>query len=136
MSPASCITHCEITGFFVTEADDYSSNGSADAVFRVLLVSRVVVGKALKRRVNASDLTELPCGYHSVREDICEHGDIDSTILQLIGEPGEDLNFQEHVVYTNDAIRPAYLVVYGHVPEDDSKLKAMISTLFKTPIAS
>jgi len=50
-----------------TEADDYSSNGSADASFRVLLVGRMVVGKALKRRTNATDLTELPCGYHSVR---------------------------------------------------------------------
>ena len=58
-----------------------------------------------------------------------------SQILQIIGEPGEDLNFQESVVYDNDAIRPAYLVVYGDVPEQDSKIKAMISTLFKTPVA-
>jgi len=102
-----------------SKADDYSSNGSADASFRVLLVGRMVVGKALKRRTNATDLTELPCGYHS-----------------LIGEPGEDLKFQEHVVYDNDAIRPAYLVVYGYASEDDSKFKAMISTLFNTPIVS
>jgi len=102
-----------------SKADDYSSNRSPEAVFRVLLVGRVVVGKTLKRRTNATNLTELPCGYHS-----------------LTGDPGEDLNFPEHVVYDNDAIRPAYLVVYGDAPEGDSKLKAVISTLFKTPIAS
>jgi hypothetical protein len=50
----------------VTEADDYSSNGSPNAVFRVLLVGRVVVGKSFTRRINAASLTELPCGYHSV----------------------------------------------------------------------
>jgi len=61
---------------------------------------------------------------------------MDLQTSQLIGEPGEDLKYQEHVVYNNDAIRPAYLVVYGQAPEDDSKLKALISTLFKTPIAS
>jgi len=124
------VDHC------VTEADDYSSNGSADAGFRVLLVGRVVVGKALKRRTNATDLTELPCGYHSVRAAIYRNNGVNLQKWQLIGEPGEDLKFQEHVVYDNDAIRPAYLVVYGQAPGDDSKFKAIISTLFNTPIAS
>ena len=49
-----------------TEADDYSANSSSDATFKVLIVSRVVVGKSLKRKTNATNLTELPCGYHSV----------------------------------------------------------------------
>jgi hypothetical protein len=96
----------------------------------------VVVGKTLKRRTNATNLTELPCGYHSVCVDHCRSDGIDSQISQLTGEPGQDLNFPEHVVYDNDAIRPAYLVVYGDAPEEDSKLKAVISTLFKTPVAS
>ncbi|KZP04321.1 ADP-ribosylation [Athelia psychrophila] len=100
-----------------SKADDYSSNGSAEAGLKVLIVSRVVVGKSLKRKMNATNLTELPCGYHS-----------------LVGEPGEDLNYSETVVYDNDAIRPAYLMVYGAKPEE-SKLKNMISTLFKTPVA-
>jgi len=69
MSSVLLVTDCERL-IFASEADDYSSNGSADAVLRVLLVGRVVVGKALKRRTNATDLTELPCGYHSVRADI------------------------------------------------------------------
>jgi hypothetical protein len=74
----------------------------------------------------------LPLGaYEPFRSD-----GIDSSIPQLIGEPGEDLNYQEHVVYDNDAIRPAYLVVYGEAPEEHSKIKAVISTLFKTPVAS
>lgn len=96
----------------------------------------MVVGKALKRRTNATNLTELPCGYHSVGAGFYRNGGIHLQVSQLVGEPGEDLNFQEHVVYDNDAIRPAYLVVYGEVPEDDSKLKAIITTLFKTPVAS
>ncbi|KAF7969837.1 hypothetical protein HWV62_25900 [Athelia sp. TMB] len=100
-----------------SKADDYSTNSSSDATYKVLIVSRVVVGKSLKRKTNATNLTELPCGYHS-----------------LVGEPGEDLNYSETVVYDNDAIRPAYLVVYGDAPEE-SKLRNMISTLFKTPVA-
>lgn len=53
-----------------SKADDYSSNSSPDAKLRVLIVSRVVVGKSLKMRKNATDLNELPCGYHSVREAV------------------------------------------------------------------
>lgn len=46
------------------------------------------------------------------------------------------MNYPETVVFDNDAIRPAYIIVYGEAPEDDSKFKTMISTLFKTPVAS
>lgn len=37
------------------------------------------------------------------------------TVLQVIGEPSStgSLNYDELVVYTNDAVRPGYLVVYG-----------------------
>jgi hypothetical protein len=31
---------------------------------------------------------------------------------QVYGEPGGDLNYDELVVYTDHAIRPAYLVMY------------------------
>jgi hypothetical protein len=49
-----------------------------------------------------------------------------------------DLNYEETVVYRNDAIRPAYLVVYGEAPEPskESKLKALVTTLLRTPLAS
>jgi hypothetical protein len=56
--------------------------------------------------------------------------------LQLVGEPGGDLNYEETVVYDNDAIRPAFLIVYGDRPEFKSKLHSLIATLFKTPLAA
>ncbi|KDR68590.1 hypothetical protein GALMADRAFT_78358 [Galerina marginata CBS 339.88] len=111
------------TGIYTTacssKADDYTLNGDQSSKFQVQLVSRVVVGNPHKRRQNSTGLTEPPCGHHSV-----------------VGEPGVDLNYEETVVYDNDAIRPAYLVVYGEMPESKSKLRALITTLFKTPLAS
>jgi len=79
-----------------SKADDYSSNLHEGATFRVLLMGRVVVGNAFKTRKNHTTCTGLSHPYHS-----------------LIGEPGVHLNYEETVVFSNDAIRPAYLVVYG-----------------------
>ena len=31
---------------------------------------------------------------------------------QILGEVGDSLNYDELVVYNNDAIRPSYLVMY------------------------
>lgn len=33
-------------------------------------------------------------------------------VKQVYGKPGKDLNYDELVVYTDRAIRPAYLVMY------------------------
>ena len=52
----------------VTEADDYTVNFEQDSTLRVILVNRVVVGRASHRQKNATSLTEPPFGYHSVRE--------------------------------------------------------------------
>ncbi|KAK2460258.1 hypothetical protein APHAL10511_007647 [Amanita phalloides] len=86
-------------GIYITacssKADDYSKNTAKNAAFHVLLVNRVVVGKSYKTLHNATDMTEPPSGYHSVH-----------------GKPGADLNYEETVVYNNDAIRPAYLLVF------------------------
>ena len=49
-----------------TEADDYMLNGDESSKYRVLLVNRVVVGNPHKRRLNATNMFEPPCGYHSV----------------------------------------------------------------------
>ncbi|KAJ7472736.1 hypothetical protein FB451DRAFT_1339532 [Mycena latifolia] len=105
-----------------SKADDYF-RGLPDFPFRAVLVNRVVVGNPLNRQHNAEDLTEPPTGCRT---------------------PGGDLNYGETVVYTNEAIRPAYLIVYTtggpHLEVHDdlkpSDLKSMISMLFKTPIAS
>ena len=53
-------------------------------------------------------------------------------IPQVIGEPGVDLNYEETVVYDNNAIRPAFLVVYGDIPHWQkirSKLQSLAYTL-------
>ncbi|KAF8972246.1 hypothetical protein BDZ97DRAFT_1783891 [Flammula alnicola] len=107
-----------------SKADDYTLNGDESSTLRVLLVSRVIVGNPHKRRQNATGMTEPPCGYHSASH------------FSVIGEPGVDLNYEETVVYDNDAIRPAFLVVYGDMPETKSKLHSLITTLFKTPLAA
>jgi len=112
------------TGIYTTscssKADDYMLNGDESSKYRVLLVSRVVVGNPLKRRCNATNMIEPPCGHHSV-----------------IGEPGVDLNYEETIVYNNDAIRPAFLIVYGDTPQKTrSKLQSLALTLFKTPLVS
>ncbi|KAF9037693.1 hypothetical protein BJ165DRAFT_1532341 [Panaeolus papilionaceus] len=112
------------TGIYTTscssKADDYTYNADDSAKLRVMVVSRVVVGNPLTRRKNATSLTEPPEGYHSV-----------------IGEPGIDLNYEETVVYDNDAIRPAFLIVYGDMPvQSKTKIQAIIANLFKTPVVS
>lgn len=40
-----------------------------------------------------------------------------------MGVTGDDLNYEETVVYTNEAIRPVYLVTYGTHPERVGKLR-------------
>ncbi|KAH9969953.1 ADP-ribosylation [Russula compacta] len=53
------------------------------------------VGNAVKLTVTDQTLTKPPVGYDSV-----------------IGEPGGDLNYDECIVYNNEAIRASYLIVY------------------------
>ncbi|KAF9061126.1 hypothetical protein BDP27DRAFT_1385423 [Rhodocollybia butyracea] len=104
-----------------------ASNSALNTNLRVLLVSRVVVGKPHNRRHNATHMNQPPTGHHSV----CD----------VVGLPGVDLNYEETVVYRNDAIRPAYLVVYGPstppkpVKRIHSKAHTLLSSLFKTPVA-
>jgi hypothetical protein len=83
-----------------------------------MLVNRVLVGKAATlTRTNVS-ITKPPKGYHSIE-----------------GKPGIDLNYPETVVYDNDAIRPAFLIIYSDTPYD-SNLVSKITKLFRTPLAS
>ncbi|KIJ98116.1 hypothetical protein K443DRAFT_133580 [Laccaria amethystina LaAM-08-1] len=117
-----------------SKADDYTNNADNNCNLRVLLVNRVIVGKPHKRRQNATNLTEPPCGHHSV--SMFSSQTHPCLLVQVIGEPGVDLNYEETVVYSNDAIRPAYLVVYGdEPPRTQSKMQTLIKTLFKTPLA-
>lgn len=79
-----------------TEADDYSKNTLSYARRKTLLVNSVIVGRTCNMRYNARHLQQPPRGFDSVT-----------------GTPGGDLNYEETVVYENDAIRPAFLIVYG-----------------------
>ncbi|KAI0695394.1 hypothetical protein BC835DRAFT_1414907 [Cytidiella melzeri] len=106
-----------------SKADDYSSNLSEKATLRVLLVNRVVVGRTHRLRRSNRTLTAPPWGYHSIT-----------------GEPGDDLNYEETVVYSNEAIRPAFLIVYGDKPPPQKravgrglKLKSTVRRMFTAP---
>ncbi|ESK86721.1 hypothetical protein Moror_15211 [Moniliophthora roreri MCA 2997] len=104
-----------------SKADDYFHSWLQGFKCRVTLVNRVVVGKACRRRYNATELTKPPPGYHSV-----------------VGVPGADLNYEETVIYDDDAIHPAFLIAYTDSAESQpqSRAAALLSTLFKTPVAS
>ncbi|KAI0277036.1 hypothetical protein BGY98DRAFT_655667 [Russula aff. rugulosa BPL654] len=70
----------------------YDGNASPN---RAMLLNDVVMGKAIKLRTTDESLMEPPPGYDAV-----------------IGEPGGDLNYDECIVYKNDAIRASFLIVY------------------------
>ncbi|KAH9967395.1 hypothetical protein BC827DRAFT_588739 [Russula dissimulans] len=76
-----------------SKANDYSA-GSASPN-KAMLINDVVVGRAIKLTITDTSLTQAPSGFDAV-----------------IGEPGGDLNYDECVVYNNDAIRPSFLVIY------------------------
>jgi len=79
-----------------SKSNDYSSN-LVSSPWKALLLASVVAGNAKTFTKDQSALTRPPAGFDSV-----------------VGEPSTkgSLNYDELVVYTNDAIRPAYLVMY------------------------
>ncbi|KAH8112675.1 ADP-ribosylation [Phellopilus nigrolimitatus] len=99
-----------------SKADDYCKPTHPDAKKRFLLLNRVLVGREFRTKENSTHLLQAPSGYHSVT-----------------GEPGGHLNYEETVVYNNDAIRPAYLVIYE--PKPDSSVKTFLRNVFHMPLA-
>jgi len=88
-----------------SKSDSYSQNGCTSN-WKAMLLNNVVVGEGYKTLVDDTSLTEPPAGYDSV-----------------LGEVGGSLNYDELVVYDNDAIRPSYLVMYdipGRTPSSSS----------------
>jgi len=61
------------------------------------LLNKVVVGNGMKLSQDDTSLTEPPPGYDSVLAEVV---------------PGGSLNYDELVVYKNEAVRPSYLVMY------------------------
>ncbi|KAF9812472.1 hypothetical protein IEO21_06190 [Rhodonia placenta] len=78
-----------------SKSNDYSKNEDSTSPLKGMLLNKVVVGLGYKLTENDSSLTKPRDGYDSV-----------------IGEVGGKLNYDELVVYNNDAIRPSYLVMY------------------------
>jgi len=79
-----------------SKSNDYSKN-LVPSPWKAILLSYVVVGKAKKFALDRPTLTQAPDGFDAVIGEATAMG---------------TLNYDELVVYTNDAVRPAYLVMY------------------------
>ncbi|KAJ8693295.1 hypothetical protein PTI98_010529 [Pleurotus ostreatus] len=77
-----------------SKSNDYSSNDCKSSL-KAMLLNKVVVGKGCKMLHDNTSLQAPPAGFDSV-----------------LAEKGGSLNYDELVVYTNDAIRPSFLVMY------------------------
>jgi len=81
-----------------SKSDHYAKNKVA-SLWKAMLLNNVLAGTEYATLYSAPHFKGPPQGYDSV-----------------YGEPGKDLNYDELVVYTDHAIRPAYLVMYELVP--------------------
>jgi len=97
----------------LSRSNDYSDN-LVSSPWKAILLTYVVVGRAKKFTTNQPMLTQAPVGFDSVQSTSFIPFKPFVTILQVIGKasPTGSLNYDELVVYTNDAVRPAYLVMY------------------------
>ncbi|KAF9790465.1 ADP-ribosylation [Thelephora terrestris] len=77
-----------------SKSDHYAKNRIASP-WKAMLLNNVLAGSEYTTMFDATHLKGPPLGYDSVH-----------------GKPGGKLNYDELVVYTDHAIRPAYLVMY------------------------
>ncbi|KZT01033.1 ADP-ribosylation [Laetiporus sulphureus 93-53] len=77
-----------------SKANDYNDE-LGGSPYRTMLLNDVVIGKTIKLMQDNEDLKAPP-------------GDHDS----VTGEPGGSLNYDECIVYKNEAIRPLFLLIY------------------------
>ncbi|TEB34611.1 ADP-ribosylation [Coprinellus micaceus] len=77
-----------------SKSNDYSHN-DCKSHLKAILLNKVVVGKGCKMLQDSTSLAAPPSGFDSV-----------------LAEKGGSLNYDELVVYNNDAIRPSFLVMY------------------------
>ncbi|KAF9441198.1 hypothetical protein P691DRAFT_856344 [Macrolepiota fuliginosa MF-IS2] len=77
-----------------SKSNDYSQN-DCKSNLKAILLNKVIVGKGYKLTHDLTSLTAPPSGFDSV-----------------LAEKGGTLNYDELVVYANDAIRPSFLVMY------------------------
>ncbi|KIO21983.1 hypothetical protein M407DRAFT_54976, partial [Tulasnella calospora MUT 4182] len=76
-----------------SKADDYSFS-AAPSYYKAMLLTTVIVGRGYKA-YRDWEVSAPPPGYNSV-----------------IGEVGGALNYDELVVYHDDAIRPSWFIIY------------------------
>ncbi|KIO18088.1 hypothetical protein M407DRAFT_32234 [Tulasnella calospora MUT 4182] len=95
--PGTCagtLDHCiGFTSATKFRADDYSLS-AVPSYYKTMLLTTVIVGYGYKAYQDW-EVSDPPPGYNSV-----------------IGEVGGDLNYDELVVYHDDAIRPPWLIIY------------------------
>ena len=92
-----------------------------------------------EQEVNEQRRSGLPFGSYSLLSLSLQTSDLPKLPRQVLGVPGEDLNYEETVVYNNDAIRPAFLIVYGDAPPVPPKpigARRTVRRLFTTPLVS
>ncbi|KAI5116798.1 hypothetical protein M0805_001800 [Coniferiporia weirii] len=77
------------------KSDHFSKNVNFTSPLKAILLNKVVVGKGCKMLKDDNTLVAPPAGYDSV-----------------LGEVGGGLWYDEVIVYSNDAARPSFLVMY------------------------
>lgn len=80
-----------------SKSNDYASNVAINSTWRALLLNKVVVGNGKKLVHDDTSLTAPPPGFDSVLAEVARGGSV---------------NYDELIVYRNDAVRPSYLVMY------------------------
>ncbi|GJE87858.1 hypothetical protein PsYK624_039420 [Phanerochaete sordida] len=83
------------TSATTSKAADYATSTARSSPYVALILCEVVMGRVYPMAVDARSGAQVPGGYDSV-----------------VGVPGVTLNYDEAVVYREDAIRPEYLVLF------------------------
>ena len=94
---------------------NYFSRNVSQSPWKAILLNKVVVGKGYKLSATSPTLTAPPAGYDSVSIALAIRNRkswdwINST--KVLYQAGTSLCEDELVIYTSDAVRPSYLVMY------------------------
>ena len=97
----------------MSRANDYSSTDSSSP-WKAILLNKVVVGKGYKILHDNPSMSAPPSGYDSVSRaaPLLITRRLNYRLHQVLAEVGGSLNYDELIVYTNDAVRPSYVVMY------------------------
>ncbi|KAG9030649.1 hypothetical protein FRB95_003664 [Tulasnella sp. JGI-2019a] len=76
--------------------DYVKDHQTSNSLYLSLLLTTVIAGEGYKTLTDGESLSKPPSGYHSTLREV-----------------GDIINYDEIVVYNEDAIRPAWLIIYG-----------------------